>query len=338
MSTHVHVQKTKTQREKETANHRWRWIWSVAAAFISRYSKHSDRFYLCNAYEAMISAFQQKHVITFHLKLFHVLFFAVDVITCSRCSSRQAKGTTLLSCTLEVNPVMRRHLNSPLCLAPGSPQWGSRRTAVCKSRLPKIAASCQCATKAGTSAMRTRPVPSWDSESTGSPLFIILLKLKNTQASIRNPKYPSSVLHQHLLSFPTIIQSWTDCSRMQTHTCFHCPPAVSTILKHGLASGLSAPGLAELSTAHTGPSSNEDVFPFYFCLVMTKGLCLWEFISLTLCPFPQGLPQQCSSISGVLKLDTDGQIIFVYPGSGKRQVYGVVLMSLSSREISHSLW
>lgn len=121
---HVHVQKTKTktQREKERANHRCRWI-CVAAAFISCYSKHLDCFYLCNAFKAMISAFQQKHVITFHLKLFNVLFFAVTVITCSRgSSSRQAKDTTLLSCALEVNPVMRRHLSSPLCLAPCSHQ------------------------------------------------------------------------------------------------------------------------------------------------------------------------------------------------------------------------
>lgn len=172
MSTHIHVQKTKIQREKESANHRWWRIWSVAAAFISCYSKHSDYFCLCNAFKAVISAYQQKHVITFHLKLFNILFFAVAVITCSLSSSRQAKDTTLLSCTLEVNPVMRRRLSSPLCLAPGSPQWGSRGTAVCKSRLLKMAASCQCATKAGTSAMQTRPAPSWDSESTGSPPLI----------------------------------------------------------------------------------------------------------------------------------------------------------------------
>lgn len=170
--------KNKTQREKESASHRWWWIWSVAAAFILCYSEHSDYFYLCNAFKAVIRAFQQKHVITFHLKVFNFfLFFAVAVITCSRSSSRQAKDTPLMSCTLEVNPVMRRRLSSPLCLAPGSPQWGSRMTAVCKSRLLKIAASCQCATKAGTRAMQTGPAPSWDSESTGSPLLIFFLKL-----------------------------------------------------------------------------------------------------------------------------------------------------------------
>lgn len=77
------------------------------------------------------------------------------------------EDTELLSRWFKPISVMRRLLK---CLSSSShlPQWGSGRTAVCKSGPLSKIATCRCATKDGSRATRTRRVLSWDCEGRGS--------------------------------------------------------------------------------------------------------------------------------------------------------------------------
>lgn len=108
---------------------------------------------------------------------------------------------------------MRRHLSAPL--RPLIPQWGSRVTAVCKSGPPPTAASCQCATRGGSRATRTRRVLSWDSESRRSHHYHSMsfwFKKKNKK----------------LLTDP---QSWTSFDK-NADTCVPGQGYVSVVLLH----------------------------------------------------------------------------------------------------------